>query len=410
MKRRTNLKTIAAVATLGLASVLAHAGPEDQFTKYPVGIEIGGVTVGAIADSGGTTTISFDDAKRMGFLDANGDPDFPADGTQRMGGTGGGSVTCHIFRNITIKVQPRKADGTANGPAREINVTVFVPKKPSEQTGANDAEKNKKTKSVPTKIGANVCGATIDGHKLDFTDVATNDPKKNKRSTGWRQLNGGGGGGGGDGGADKRAPVQEDDNYEDEAVFEPHLNDLLINDVPIQFVQLNLAPVSCMGQQAAQQLGLEMMGPEVLDFENHQILFHAGLTDILPDQQNELILPMGRCHVAIPTLEGDPVVLEPVRVFVLPQSDPWLVALGGNALVPPQTSMWLDSHTHQLFWDLDFRCPGDFNADGVVNTLDVLEFLNAWSARLPEADVNGDGVVNTLDVIDFLNDWTSGCE
>ncbi|QKK09989.1 MAG: hypothetical protein HND58_18760 [Planctomycetota bacterium] len=406
MKTRTNIKTLAVVAALGLASALAHAGPEDQFTKYPVGISIAGVSVGAIADSGGTTTISFEDAKRMQFLDAAGDPIGTPDGTQRMGGTGGGSVTCHIFRDVAVTVQPRNADGTANGPARTITVTIFVPKKPGDQTGGNDAEKTKKTKSVPTKIGANVCGATIDGHKLDFTDVATNVPTKNNRSTGWRQADGGGG----NGGADKRAPIQEDDNYEDEAVFEPHLDNLLINDVPIQLVQLNLAPVSCMGQQAAQQLGLEMMGPEVLDFENHQILFHAGLTDILPDQQNELILPMGRCLVEIPTLGGDPVVLEPVRVFVLPQGDPWLVALGGNALVPPQTSMWLDSDTHQLFWDFDFRCPGDFNADGVVNTLDVLEFLNAWSAQLPEADVNGDGLINTLDVLEFLNAWTAGCE
>ena len=29
------------------------------------------------------------------------------------------------------------------------------------------------------------------------------------------------------------------------------------------------------------------------------------------------------------------------------------------------------------------RCPGDFNADGTVNTLDVLAFLNAWTAGCP---------------------------
>lgn len=29
------------------------------------------------------------------------------------------------------------------------------------------------------------------------------------------------------------------------------------------------------------------------------------------------------------------------------------------------------------------RCPGDFNQDDVVNTLDVLEFLNAWNAGCP---------------------------
>lgn len=54
-------------------------------------------------------------------------------------------------------------------------------------------------------------------------------------------------------------------------------------------------------------------------------------------------------------------------------------------------------------------CPGDFNGDGVVNTLDVIAFLNAWAAGDSSADVNGDGVVNTLDVIAFLNAWAAGC-
>jgi|GEM_PF-2945057 len=54
-------------------------------------------------------------------------------------------------------------------------------------------------------------------------------------------------------------------------------------------------------------------------------------------------------------------------------------------------------------------CPSDFNSDGTVNTLDVLAFLNAWSAQDPSADFNGDGTVNTLDVLAFLNAWTSGC-
>ena len=54
-------------------------------------------------------------------------------------------------------------------------------------------------------------------------------------------------------------------------------------------------------------------------------------------------------------------------------------------------------------------CPGDWNADGSVNTLDVLAFLNDWAAADPRADVNGDGTVNTLDVLAFLNDWNAGC-
>jgi V8-like Glu-specific endopeptidase len=54
-------------------------------------------------------------------------------------------------------------------------------------------------------------------------------------------------------------------------------------------------------------------------------------------------------------------------------------------------------------------CPGDFNGDGDINTLDVLDFLNAWNAGDTSGDFNGDGAINTLDVLDFLNAWNAGC-
>jgi hypothetical protein len=54
-------------------------------------------------------------------------------------------------------------------------------------------------------------------------------------------------------------------------------------------------------------------------------------------------------------------------------------------------------------------CVADFNNDGHVNTLDMLAFLNAWTAGNSSADVNGDGSVNTLDVLAFLNLWNAGC-
>ena len=57
----------------------------------------------------------------------------------------------------------------------------------------------------------------------------------------------------------------------------------------------------------------------------------------------------------------------------------------------------------------DCDCAADFNNDGNANTLDVLAFLNAWTAGDPSADMNGDGTVNTLDVLVFLNLWTAGC-
>ncbi|VAX40132.1 hypothetical protein MNBD_PLANCTO03-1304 [hydrothermal vent metagenome] len=57
----------------------------------------------------------------------------------------------------------------------------------------------------------------------------------------------------------------------------------------------------------------------------------------------------------------------------------------------------------------DDECVADFNGDGIVNTQDVLLFLNAWSAGDMSADVNGDGEVNTQDVLFFLNLWNVGC-
>ncbi len=54
-------------------------------------------------------------------------------------------------------------------------------------------------------------------------------------------------------------------------------------------------------------------------------------------------------------------------------------------------------------------CAADFNGDGMVDTRDVLAFLNSWTAGDPEADTNGDGVIDTRDVLAFLNLWTAGC-
>lgn len=54
-------------------------------------------------------------------------------------------------------------------------------------------------------------------------------------------------------------------------------------------------------------------------------------------------------------------------------------------------------------------CFADFNGDGTVNTIDVLAFLNAWSADDPAADCDGNGSINTIDVLCFLNAWAAGC-
>ena len=54
-------------------------------------------------------------------------------------------------------------------------------------------------------------------------------------------------------------------------------------------------------------------------------------------------------------------------------------------------------------------CAPDLNSDGQVNTLDVLAFLNLYTAGNPSADWNADGLVDSRDVLAFLNDWAAGC-
>jgi hypothetical protein len=54
-------------------------------------------------------------------------------------------------------------------------------------------------------------------------------------------------------------------------------------------------------------------------------------------------------------------------------------------------------------------CAADFNGDGVVDTRDVLAFLNAWTTQDASSDCDGNGDIDTRDVLCFLNVWTTGC-
>ena len=64
---------------------------------------------------------------------------------------------------------------------------------------------------------------------------------------------------------------------------------------------------------------------------------------------------------------------------------------------------WISSFT------ISDPCGADYNGDGVVDTRDVLAFLNDWSAGTGGADWNDDGSIDTRDVIAFLNDFNAGC-
>jgi hypothetical protein len=66
-----------------------------------------------------------------------------------------------------------------------------------------------------------------------------------------------------------------------------------------------------------------------------------------------------------------------------------------------------------VWWDgLSFDppvCAADFNADGAIDSRDVIAYLNGWTARAGRADINADGVIDSRDVIAFLNEWVGGC-
>lgn len=54
-------------------------------------------------------------------------------------------------------------------------------------------------------------------------------------------------------------------------------------------------------------------------------------------------------------------------------------------------------------------CVADFDGDGELTVLDLLDFMDAFAMGLRGADVDGDGDVTVLDVLDFLAVFDAGC-
>lgn len=81
------------------------------------------------------------------------------------------------------------------------------------------------------------------------------------------------------------------------------------------------------------------------------------------------------------------------------------------------TGPWVEMEQFNLVEDQEWSfliegetpCRVDLNGDGLVDTRDVIEFLNAWTSQAQEADWNGDGLIDTRDFLAFLNDWVAGC-
>jgi hypothetical protein len=57
----------------------------------------------------------------------------------------------------------------------------------------------------------------------------------------------------------------------------------------------------------------------------------------------------------------------------------------------------------------NFRCPGNFNGDGLLSVQDIFDFLAAYFGNSPTADVNASGVLTVQDIFDFLAAYFAGC-
>jgi len=94
----------------------------------------------------------------------------------------------------------------------------------------------------------------------------------------------------------------------------------------------------------------------------------------------------------------------------------FLIELRGPSFVLPPEQIIPNAEevypamVHFASWArLEHKPPADFNDVAEINTLDVIAFLNAWSANDMSADFNNDGSINTQDVLAFLNAWAAGC-
>jgi hypothetical protein len=54
-------------------------------------------------------------------------------------------------------------------------------------------------------------------------------------------------------------------------------------------------------------------------------------------------------------------------------------------------------------------CAADWNADGVVTPVDILDFLSQWFEGLPAGSPNLAGGGTISDIFSFLNAWFAGC-
>jgi hypothetical protein len=89
-------------------------------------------------------------------------------------------------------------------------------------------------------------------------------------------------------------------------------------------------------------------------------------------------------------------------------------AYSGSGILELEAVDLYAPHAATVYWDdMSLQpaggCIGDFDGNGVVDTRDVIAFLNAWNAGDAASDCDGNSIIDTRDVICFLNAWNAGC-
>ncbi len=75
-------------------------------------------------------------------------------------------------------------------------------------------------------------------------------------------------------------------------------------------------------------------------------------------------------------------------------------------------SMFYDARAVPQFAEIgtleiqDSPISGDWNRDEVLNTQDVIDFLDSYNAQAKRADITNDGIVDPADAVEFTEDYT----
>lgn len=326
MKLRTILMLILSVSFVAVAM----AGPKDISSKYaaaitiplPPGLEGPTQEVIAIVDSGGSTVISHADAKKLGLLDADGNPIDPPAGTIKIGGVGSGSIKCHVFDDVTITVTPIDENGNPGTP-KDIKVSVVVPAKPEDQTQIpNPNDREKMVSGVPTLLGPNVVGGKFpDGTKLGLIDKKGPHPRRNRRGTGWYS-----------------SASNPNPHYSTPAEFlgagsgSPKFSipEIGINGQPFS-AGASLAPMTMLPEALAQGVGFKPYGKELLDRELQDVLFTRGYLNE-PSLLNAFEVQLGTVDIEVIGDNGAYLIKE-VMAMIHPDPNFNDIVIGVNGLI-----------------------------------------------------------------------------